>query len=288
MSRPLRLAAALAAGLALGGCAGLISPTVDAEAERAGAAPSPLDSANLGDIMLSVAGADEAVAYFRDALAANPADANLRRGYARALSRNRQYAEARFVYRDLEERGQAEAADRVDYALVLARLALWDEAEGQLALLPPGADTARLALARALLADHRGDWAQADAAYARARDLAAQPSGALNNWGVSKLARRDFAGAERAFEDALTYDPGLFSAKNNLTIAYGLQRRYRLPLVSLTEEERAILLHNLGVIALRRGDREVGRDLLRQSLAAHPQFYAPAADKLAALDGPAG
>jgi Tfp pilus assembly protein PilF len=97
------------------------------------------------------------------------------------------------------------------------------------------------------------------------------------------MARGDMVSAEARFEEALVYDPDLFGAKNNLAIAYGLQRKYRVPLVTLSEEERAVILHNLGVIALRQGDREIGRGLLEQSLAVHPRHYAPAADKLAAL-----
>jgi len=253
-------------------------------AGRKGAA-NPREEEGRDEIMLSVAGAEEAVTYFRDALTRNPDDVGVRRAYARALYRNRQFAEAAFVYRSLEELDEATDADRVNFALTLARLEQWDDAEEQLALLPPSARSSRQSLARALIADHRADWDAADAAYAEARELAPQPASVLNNWGVSRMARGDMEAATSSFEEALIFDPQMFSAKNNLAIAYGLQRRYRVPLVTLTEEERAVILHNLGVIALRQGDRDIGRGLLEQSLATHPQYYAPAADKLAALSG---
>ncbi|MFO7854926.1 MAG: tetratricopeptide repeat protein [Paracoccaceae bacterium] len=278
-----RPAALLALALLVSGCTGLSEPNVDIEAERAEGAVNPLDQDSLNDLMLTVAGADEAVSYFRQALAQNPEDAELRRGYARALDRNGQYGESRLVWRRLIDSGEATRRDRVDYAFVLARLDLWDEVEEQLSLLPPGQETSRQLLVRAFLADQRGDWDAADAAYARAREISPEPASVVNNWGVSEMARGDMAAAEARFEEAVALDPRLFGAKNNLAIAYGLQRKYRVPLVTLAEVERAIVLHNLGVVALRQGDREIGRDLLEQSLAAHPRHYAPAADKLAAL-----
>ena len=286
--RPLRAALVLAA-LALAGCTGLSEPGVDIESERADGAPNPLDQDSLNDLMLTVAGADEAVAYFRRELAANPDNADLRRGYARALSRAGRHAEARLAWRGLVEEGRPTRRDRVDYAFTLARLDRWDDVEAQLAELPPGGEPgARELLVTAFLADQRGRWAEADAAYARAAELSARPAGVYNNWGVSEMARGDFEAAESRFEEALVYDPELFNAKNNLAIAYGLQRRYALPLVSVSEEERAVLLHNLGVLALRQGDRDTGRELLQRSLSVHPQHYAPAAEKLAALGGVTG
>lgn len=276
------------ATLLLAGCANFASPTVDIEQERELAQDNPLTEQSLNEIMLTVAGAEEAVGFFRNQLAEDPDNPTLRRGYAESLYRNRQFAEASFVYRSLVEDDQALPGDRVNYALALTRLEQWDEAEAQLALLPPDMRSARRSLVTALVADHRQDWDAADAAYAEAQSLAPQPATILNNWGVSRMARGDFIAAQRSFEDALIFDPNLFSAKNNLAISYGLQRRYRLPVVTLSNEEKAVLLHNLGVIALRQGDREIGRGLLEQSLATHPQYYTPAADKLAALGGGSG
>ncbi len=271
---------------ALAGCQDLPSASVDRETERAGQA-NPLDIQGLNEIMLTVAGSQEAVLYFRQALAADPDNPTLRRGLARSLARDGRHAEARIVWRELIENGAATPDDRVEYALSLARLGQWEEVEAQLVQLPERRAPRQLMLA-ALLADHRQAWPEADAAYEAARAVSPQPGAVLNNWGVSKMARGDFSAAERLFEEALTYDPSLFSAKNNLAIAYGLQRRYTLPLLTLTGEEKATLTHNLAVIALRRGDREVAEGLLQQALDAHPAHYAPAADKLAALRAPAG
>ena len=283
MPRPaLRLVPLL---LLLAGCADFQSADVDIEEERRLAQDNPLSDQSLNEIMLTVAGAEEAVNYFRNQVADDPQNPIMRRGYAESLYRNRQFAESSFVYRSLVEDDQALPGDRVNYALALTRLEQWDKAEAQLSLLTPDLRSARRSLVQALIADHRQDWDAADVAYAEAQTLAPQPATILNNWGVSRMARGDLLQAQRSFEEALIFDPNLFSAKNNLAIAYGLQRRYRLPLVTLSNEERAVLLHNLAVLALRQGDRDIGRGLLEQSLATHPQYYAPAADKLSALAG---
>lgn len=273
----------LAVALLCAGCNGLTQGDVDPDAERAERTASPFDQASLNEIMLTVAGSAEAVNYFREQLAQSPGNAQLRRGLARSLSRNGQHGEARIVYRDLVEAGQATPDDRVEYALSLARLDMWEEAEGQRAQLPPNYTSARQLLLAGILADHERNWAVADDAYERARAVSAQPGAVLNNWGVSKMARGEHEEAERLFEEALVYDPGLFSAKNNLTLSYGLRHRYRLPLVTLSGEEKAVLYHNLGVLALRQNDRAVARSMFEKSLEAHPQHYAPSADKLAAL-----
>lgn len=281
------IARSAARGLAAFVLLGLLSACAQQGAQDAKTArldTNPIDNLNLNDIMLTVADAEDAVEYFRKTLAQNPDREDLQRGYAYALMRARKYPEARLAFRALIEAGRAQPADRVEYAHALARLEQWDDVAAQLALLPEGFVSARRLMLEALLADHRRDWAAADAAYERARQMAAQPAPVYNNWGVSKMARGDFAGAEEAFEKALTYDPSLFSAKNNLALTYGLQRRYRLPLVFMTDEERAILKHNLGLLALRQGDKAVARGLFAEAVEAHPRHFEAAAAKLAALD----
>jgi Flp pilus assembly protein TadD len=136
----------------------------------------------------------------------------------------------------------------------------------------------------AMLADQRSDWEQSDAAYEKARLLSANPATILNNWGVSRLSRGEYGAAQKTFEEALAHDPRVFSIKNNLAVARALQGEYRLPLVTVSEEERAQLLHNIGVIALRRGDVEEAKGLFTMAVATHPRFYPAAAEKLAALE----
>jgi Tfp pilus assembly protein PilF len=249
--------------------------------------PSPInaiDESNLSEIMLTAANPADAAEYFRRSLAEQPDRVDFKRGYAISLVRSKQFPEASIAYRSLIETGQATANDRIEYAHVLARFDDWDGVEQQVNAVPIGSYTARYRLIEAMLADHRQDWATADAAYDAARLLSTEPAKVLNNWGVSRMARGELKEAERTFEQAILFDPTLFQAKNNLALAYGLQRQYRLPIVSMNEEEKAVVLHNLAVLAIRQGDENVARGLLTQAVAVHPRHFAAASDKLAAME----
>jgi Tfp pilus assembly protein PilF len=52
----------------------------------------------------------------------------------------------------------------------------------------------------------------------------------------------------------------------------------------MTETEKALLLNNLGVIALRTGRTDVAKGLFAEAVETHPQHYAAAASRLAALE----
>jgi hypothetical protein len=52
----------------------------------------------------------------------------------------------------------------------------------------------------------------------------------------------------------------------------------------MTQTERAQLLHTMGLAAIRQGDVAVGRGLLQDALATHPQHFEAAALALAALN----
>jgi tetratricopeptide (TPR) repeat protein len=75
----------------------------------------------------------------------------------------------------------------------------------------------------------------------------------LNNWGFSRLTRGDHDGAQELFLEAISYDPNLFTAKNNLVLARAAQGNYQLPLVRMTQVERAQLLHTAALAAIRQG-----------------------------------
>ncbi len=77
---------------------------------------------------------------------------------------------------------------------------------------------------------------------------------------------------------------GKFSAKNNLVLARAAQGNYTLPLISMTQTERAQLLHTAGLSAVRRGDVSQGRGLLNEAVDTHPQHFDAAVDALRALD----
>lgn len=277
---PLRTGALIV--LILSGCAGELD-----EAPALSAPPDDsvnvIDASSLNDLMLTLSDPEDAVAYFRRALTEDPDRADFRRGYALALARARRHEEAVRAFEELDRDGLATDRTLVEEAHSLARLQRWSEAEAVMNGVSASAGGPRRHLIDAMLADQRGAWGTADAAYEAARREAANPATILNNWGVSLMSRGEPKAAAKRFEEALSYDPQLFNAKNNLAVSRALRGEYRLPLVSMSEEERAILLHNVGVIALRRGDREQAKGLFTMAVAAHPRYYPEAAEKLAAL-----
>ena len=247
-------------------------------------AASIIDEADLNDLMLTASDPSSAAEYFEQALAREPDRADFRRGLATSYARAKRYAEAARVYQELITLGQAEPTDRLEYAFVAMRLDRWDDVNTLAQSFPEGLQTPRRYMIDAMVADQNNDWAVADAAYARAEKMSIRPAAALNNWGVSQMSRGDLKAAAATFGRALSFDSSLFNAKNNLAIVRGLQGEYELPLVPLSDEERAVLMNNLGIIAMRRGDEQIARNLFAAAVATRPQHYTGAADKLAVLE----
>lgn len=274
-----RVLAALAMAGALGACGTSANdPAVDPLAKNV------IDDAGLSNLLLTAGDPNQAVTYFAKASAEEPERADLRRGLAISYARASRYPESARVYQELDSLGQASPVDLLEYAFVNVRLQRWEDAEALEARLPGGLSTSRRYVLAGMLADNRTDWDTADTAYNQAEVLTTNPSKVLNNWGVSKMARGAFEEAERLFERSLSYDSRLFSAKNNLAIARGLQGNYQPPLVPLTDRERATILNNLGVIAMQRNETAIAKGLFAAAVDAHPQHYQGAADRLASLE----
>ena len=246
---------------------------------------SIIGEANLSDLLLTAGSPEEAIRFFEKALKEEPDKAEYRRGLAISLARAKRYPESARVYQELIALDQAVPNDRLEYAVVIARMQKWDEVRAIVDDLPEGLNTERRHTVEAMLADHETQWEESDAAYGRAEALANNPAAVLNNWGVSKLSRGDFKGAEGLFEKSLSYNSKLFSAKNNLAISRGLQGNFELPVVPMTETEKAVILNNLGVIAERQGKKNIARGLFVAAVETHPQHYEGAASRLAALEG---
>ncbi|PHP26359.1 tetratricopeptide repeat protein [Limimaricola cinnabarinus] len=271
-------AALLALGLA--GCG-----APDGEVARAVGDLREARDADLNEIMLTVADPAESIAYFRRLAAQEPAAIAPRRGLATSLVRAGQAREGVAAWREVTAHPEARPADSVELADALIRTNDWDAAEQVLDAVPPTHETFQRYRLEAMVADSNEEWSRADSFYETAVGLTTTPAGALNNWGYSKLTRGDYAGAERLFTDALRQEPGLFTAKNNLVLARGAQRNYKLPAIPLDQTERAQLLHTLALAAIKQNDVAIGRDLLRDAVDTHPQHFEEAARALRALDG---
>jgi len=135
-----------------------------------------------------------------------------------------------------------------------------------------------------MVADSNKEWERADSFYETAAGLTTKPAGVLNNWGYSKLTRGDSSAAERLFLEAITYDKNMFTAKNNLVLARAAQRKYTLPVIRMTQVEKAELLHTMAISAARQGDIDVARGLLEEAIDVHPRHFDAAVRTLEALN----
>jgi len=256
----------------------------DQEVNRAFQDVNVVDESNLSDIMLTVADPNEAVNYFKRTVAENPDRADLHRGLGQSLIRAKRPTEAVPVYERLMKLDGATDEDRVDYADALLRAGDWPKAEATLDAVPPTYETFKRSRLEAMVADSNKEWKKADSFYETAVGLTTRPAGVLNNWGYSKLSRGDFKEAERLFADAIRQDSSLFTAKNNMVLARGAQRDYNLPVIPMSQVERAQLLHTLGLSAIKQGDVETGKGLLQEAINTHPQHFEAAVRSLRALD----
>ncbi len=280
MRRPIVVALCLSGAVALSAC----QKSPDAEVQRALKDVNVIDESNLSDIMLTVGDPDEAVSYFQRTAEQNPDRIDLKRGLGKSLVRANRPTEAASVWRTVVAHPQVTNEDRVSLADALIRANEWPAAEAELNKVPPTHETFERYRLEAMVADSKKNWQKADSFYEIAAGLTTKPSGVLNNWGFSKLTRGDAAGAERLFVQALTYDPNMFTTKNNLVLARGAQRKYELPVVKMSQSEKAELLYTMALTAIKQGDVSTGKQLLREAVDTHPQHFETAARALAALE----
>lgn len=281
MRHPVILAMSLCGIIGLGAC----QKQSDAEVQRAIKSVNVIDESNLNDVMLTVADPGEAVDYFERTVAEQPDRIDLKRGLAKSLIRANRPTEAVAVLTVITQSKEKTADDQVDLADALIRSNDWARAEAELNRIPPTHETYQRYRLEAMVADSKQNWKKADSFYEVASGLTTKPAGVLNNWGYSKLTRGDYAGAEKLFGEALTYDSALFTAKNNLVLARAGQRKYDLPVVPMTQTERAELLYTLALSAIKQADVQVGKGLLEEAVETHPQHFEAAARSLAALEG---
>lgn len=280
MRQNLVIASAFAAVFIVSGC----QKSGDAEVARAMRDVNVVDETNLNDVMLSVADPDEAVSYFARASANDPGRIDLMRGLASSLTRASRATEALVAWKEVIAHPEATNDDRVDLAGAFIRANDWENAQVTLNSVPPTHETFERYRLEAMVADSNSDWKRADTFYETAVGLTTKPAGVLNNWGFSKLTRGAYVEAERLFADAVRQDSTLFTAKNNLVLARGAQREYDLPVIPMSQTERAQLLHTLALTAVKQGDVTTAKGLLREAIDTHPQHFEAAARSLRALE----
>ncbi len=280
MRHPVFLSLCVASSVALSAC----QKSGDADVQRAIDSVNVIDETNLNDIMLTVGDPDEAVTYFRRATEEKPDRIDLKRGLASSLVRAQKPTEAASVLNGIIDGGQGSNDDRVNLADAQIRSNDWKAAEATLNTIPPTHETFERYKLEAMVADANKNWDKADSFYETAVGLTTAPANVMNNWGYSKLTRGDYAGAEKLFGQALTYDEKMFTAKNNLVLARAAQRKYDMPIVQMTQTERAQLLYTAALSAIKQGDVATGKGLLQEAVDTHPQHFEEAARALETLD----
>ena len=281
MRHPILLVACIAGVSVVAGCA---EKDANATVERAFEDVNALDGNNISDVMLTVADPNEAVAYFKRSSEANPDRIDLQRGLATSLIRAKRVSEGVVAWKKVSDMPEATSDDNVEYADALIRSGDWATAETVLDGVPPTHETFKRYRLEALVADSNKEWKKADSFYEIAVGLTTTPGSVMNNWGYSKLTRGDYPAAERLFSDAVRQDTSLFTAKNNLVLARAAQRDYTLPVIPMDQTERAQLLHTMALSAIKQGDVQTGKSLLREAIDTHPQHFEAAVRSLDALE----
>ncbi|ETX30954.1 tetratricopeptide repeat protein [Roseivivax isoporae] len=280
MRHPILAVACIAGAFGLSACGG---PTGE-EVDRAFQGVNAIDGTGLNDVMLKAADPEEAVRYFQRSAQDEPERLEFQRGLATSLVRAKRVTEAVPIWQRVAAHPEAGNDDRVSLADALIRTGDWTRAQEVLNAIPPTHETFERYRLEAMIADYSENWAKADSFYEIAVGLTTTPAGVLNNWGFSKLTRGSYSEAERLFSDAIRQDADMFTAKNNLMLARGAQGNYALPVIPMTQVERAELLHTLGLSAIKRGDVSIGKGLLEDALETHPQHFEAAARSLDALN----
>lgn len=272
--------------LSVAGCVFLSACAKDNGAEAAKALKdiNVIDESNLSSLMLNAGDPNESVAYFSKTLAQNPDRIDIKRGLAMSLVKAHKQGEAIPLWREIINSPDGTNDDRVSLADALIRNNDWAEAATALNEIPPTHETFERYRLEAMVADSKKQWKKADSFYETAVGLTTRPSGIMNNWGYSKLTRGDFAGAEKLFTQALTYDGSNFTIKNNLVLARSAQRKYDMPIITMTQTERAELLYTAALTAIKQGDVAIGKTLLQEAVDTHPQYFEQAARALETLD----
>lgn len=280
MRHPILILLCIAGAVGVSGC----NRNSDADVKRALKSVNVIDETNLNDIMLTVGDPNEAVTYFAKASQENPDRIDLKRGLAKSLIRARKPIEGAKVWAEVAASAEGTNDDKVELADAYIRSNEWAKAETTLNTIPPTHETYERYRLEAMVADANKKWTKADSFYETAFGLTTKPAGVLNNWGFSKLTRGDFVGAEKLFTQALSYDSSNFTTKNNLVLARAGQRKYDLPIISMTQEERAQLLYTAALGAIKQGDVTTGKGLLEDAVETSPRYFEQAQRALDALN----
>lgn len=140
-------------------------------------------------------------------------------------------------------------------------------------------------LGLAQLRDLAHDWGGADEAYRLALEHSSDRAAALNNHGVSMLARGDHKTALVYFDMAAAIEPYSQRIQTNIDLAKAALEidPKGANFKDLDGKSRARKLNNRGYAAMMRGDGHNAEQYFLEAIDAHPSFYAVAHKNLQTL-----
>lgn len=198
-------------------------PALAEENLRAAMEAAPKDvsvAIDLGRLLTGSGRAGQAVTLLENAVRRVPQDASARAALVQAYVANKDFAAARTAAADLKTLTPKSPTGPYLAGLVAQAEGKFAESEAEfeaaLVLAPDAAD-ALAALARSKLA--AGKAAEAEARVLKVADAMPDNSSARNLYGELLLARKDFAGATRAFETAIAAQPEWWLPYRNLALA---------------------------------------------------------------------
>jgi len=134
--------------------------------------------------------------------------------------------------------------------------------------------------------DFQRDWVRADAAYARAVELAPNRAEVLNNMGWSKLVRGQWSEALGLIEKAAALDPKSERIAANLELARAaLSEDLPARRPGESEADWAARLNDAGVIARVQGNNRKAVAAFARAIEARSQWFERAANNLALAEG---
>lgn len=226
----------------------------------------------------------EAMQIYRQILLRAPEDLPARYGAAECLLGLGQRADAKSAFDGIAEEPRYRALALQGRGLALLALNQPDSAAAAL----EAATAAEPALWRAwnalgMLADLRRDWDKAAEDYGKA--LALMPDSALlhNNLGYSRLLGGKTEVALSELRKAASLDPASAAIRNNLRLALAAKGNYRAATQGVAKEEEAMVLNNVGFVAMQRGDLASAETYLAQAMESSSSFNTVASRNIQAL-----
>ena len=254
----------------LAGCAAAPPPPPPPET----VAKPPADLLRLAQMSLDRGSYEDARGRFTRYLAADPNEKAAQLGLAEALLGLRDAATARTVFENLMDDPDYRA--RALQGSGLCAAVRGDAAEGEPLLRQ--AVEADAGLWRAWnglgrLYDAQSRWSEAGAAYGKALEAAPQSPVVANNLGYSLLLQGRHDQAIGHFVAALERDPRLEPAYANLRLGLAAAGRYDDAVANVPRERLAVVLNNVGYMAMRRLDYGRAEGLLTQAIEKSAAYY---------------